>query len=95
MTTQARLKHLSDGGIGHFDNAQQARWLLMEYGFLPLVYIAKDHGEHWVRGPKRCVLFFKNDKPPDEVPLDRAAWVMFRNVQANEDRAPMIVASFD
>lgn len=61
-------------GINLFDNAQQARVRLVDYGFVPLTRLG--NAEHFVRGNRRVILAYKGDTPGN-VPLDSAIGVYF------------------
>ena len=65
--------------LGHgesiFQNAQQARGVLLAYGFTPLVRLGD--AEHWVRDNRRVILAYQGERAAD-VPLDRADYVWFR-----------------
>jgi len=78
-----------DHGETCFENAQQARALLTSYGFVPLIHL--NESEHWVRGPRRCILHFKGEMP-GAVPLDGAEYVWF--IRAADPDDPTILATF-
>jgi len=64
-------------GENSFQNAQQAREVLLASGFLPLCRL--NDAEHWVRNGRRCVLTYRGDRAAD-VPLDGAEFVWFRRL---------------
>lgn len=61
-------------GCNIFENAQDARAVLFECGFEPLVRLGR--AEHFVRDAQRCTLVYEGDIP-HAVPLDDAAHVWF------------------
>lgn len=61
-------------GENLFENAQQARARLQEYGFYPLVRLG--NAEHFVRGTRRVIVVYDGELPGD-VPLDSAMGVWF------------------
>jgi hypothetical protein len=75
-------------GEGLFDNAQQARALLQDCGFIPLAKTGQS--EHWVRGGRRCILIY--DGNPGETPLDGCEYVWF--VASADPDDPVIIPVF-
>lgn len=67
-------------GVELFENAQQARARLIQYGFYPLIRLGK--AEHFVRGNRRVTLSYLGEKPGGE-PLESATGVFF--VPCGED----------
>ena len=61
-------------GVEIFKTAQQAREVLTHYGFIPLLAI--NGAEHWVNGPRRCILEYDGTIPED-VPLSASTFVRF------------------
>ncbi len=77
---------MSQHGEYLFDNAQQARSRLQDYGFHP--FLNSGISEHWVRGARLVTLSYEDGKPAN-VPLANATGVWF--VKVGDD----IVCSFD
>lgn len=65
---------------------QEARVALSVLGFIPLVQFGST--EHWVRGPRRCVLAWVEGQS-DTAVLERADYVYFYRVNG------VLCASFD
>ena len=69
-----------------FGNAQQAREVLQDHGFVPLCRLGD--AEHWVHDGRRIILAYRGDRAAD-VPLDSADHVRFVRLRDGE-----IVANF-
>jgi hypothetical protein len=78
-----------NNGEDLFKNAQQAREVLLSYGFTPLCRLGA--AEHWVRGPRRCILAYEGEIP-SVVPLGSATHVWFVGSADPDDL--MILATF-
>ena len=85
MATKTKGQH----GEGLFDNAQQARALLQDCGFAPLVRIGT--AEHWVRGNHRCILYYEGEAP-GAAPLDGCEHVWF--IASADPDDPVIIPVF-
>lgn len=65
-------------GENLFENAQQAREVLQDLGFIPLCQLGS--AEHHVRGNRRVILKFDVSLPCAETPLKGAEYVWFHRV---------------
>ena len=59
---------MANMGVAIFENAQQARIVLIDAGWVPLV--AFNDAEHFVRVGRRCILEYEGDVPADAELLD-------------------------